>query len=144
MLGSTPTIIAVESAAGIKDGGRTGITAIVTGLMFLLSIFMAPMLGSIPAAANAPVLILVGALMMSEAKSELLDWDNMAVAIPTFLTLILMPFTYSITNGVAAGIVAGLVFWVTTGDAYKWYDEYKKTSNGYTTIQGEENRDTSM
>ena len=93
----------IESAAGIAEGGRTGLTAVVIGLLFLLCMFISPLAGIIPAAATAPALILVGFLMMSTLSH--ISWKNYEESIPAFLTLLLMPLTYSITNGIGAGII---------------------------------------
>jgi AGZA family xanthine/uracil permease-like MFS transporter len=94
----------VESAAGVEVGGRTGVTAIVTGVLFLLAMFAAPYAQWVPAAATAPALILVGALMMVPLAD--VEWTNAEDAIPAFLTLVGIPFTYSIANGLAFGIAA--------------------------------------
>jgi AGZA family xanthine/uracil permease-like MFS transporter len=94
----------IESASGIAAGGRTGLTAVVTGGLFLLSIFLAPLAEIIPIQAAAPALVLVGFLMMTAIKE--IDFADVEVAIPAFLTMIIMPFTYSITNGIGAGFVA--------------------------------------
>jgi AGZA family xanthine/uracil permease-like MFS transporter len=94
----------IESASGIAEGGRTGLTAVVTGGLFLLSIFFSPLAGVVPLHAAAPALVLVGFLMMTTVKE--IPWDDLEVAIPAFLTIVVMPFTYSITNGIGAGFVA--------------------------------------
>ncbi|MFP5298320.1 MAG: NCS2 family permease [Actinomycetota bacterium] len=94
----------IESASGIAAGGRTGLTAVVTGVLFLLAIFLAPLAEIIPLQAAAPALVLVGFLMMMAVRE--IPWDDLEVAIPAFLTIILMPFTYSITNGIGAGFVS--------------------------------------
>eukprot|EP01040_Poterioochromonas_malhamensis_P012890 gene12890-14123_t len=114
--GGTPLIVYVESATGIKEGGRTGLTAIFVGIFFFLAIFIAPVLGSIPLTATAPVAILIGAMMMSQAEE--IDWENMSDAIPAFLTLSIMPFTFSITNGIVFGLIAAMLFYITTGKAF--------------------------
>lgn len=115
--GGTPVIVYVESATGIKEGGRTGLTAILIGVFFLLSLFFAPVLSQIPITATAPVTILVGAIMMSQAVE--IDWNNMSEAIPAFLTLIIIPFTFSITNGIIFGLLASGCFYFTTGQCFK-------------------------
>jgi len=94
----------VESAAGVAMGGRTGLTSVVVGLLFLGAMFFAPLVQAIPTAATAPALILVGALMIG-AVTEV-DWDDPGVAIPAFLTVITIPLTYSIANGLAFGITS--------------------------------------
>lgn len=93
----------IESAAGIAEGGRTGLTAVVVGVLFLLCMFFSPLAGIIPSAATAPALILVGFLMMATLRD--IPWRNYEESIPAFLTLLLMPLTYSITNGIGAGII---------------------------------------
>jgi AGZA family xanthine/uracil permease-like MFS transporter len=104
-LSGTSTVVSyVESAAGVGAGGRSGVTAIVVGVLFLLSLAAVPVLGMIPPAATAPALIVVGSLMMSSLTE--VDWSDAAVAIPTFLTLIMIPLTYSIANGLAFGFIA--------------------------------------
>jgi AGZA family xanthine/uracil permease-like MFS transporter len=94
----------IESASGIADGGRTGLTAVVVGILFLLSIFLSPLAEIIPIQAAAPALVMVGFLMLSVVRE--IPWDDLELAIPSFLTIVLMPFTYSITNGIGAGFVA--------------------------------------
>ncbi|MEG3148964.1 NCS2 family permease [Sphingomonas sp. ZT3P38] len=94
----------VESAAGVEAGGRTGLTAVVTGLLFLAAMFVAPFAQLVPLAATAPALILVGALMMMPLAE--VAWDDPEIAIPAFLTVALIPLTFSIANGLAFGITA--------------------------------------
>jgi AGZA family xanthine/uracil permease-like MFS transporter len=111
--GSTPIICCVETASGIKEGGRTGITAIVIGLYFVLSLFLSPLFAAVPNDATAPVLILVGVMMMGESSK--VEWHDMSQALPAFLTLVLMPLTYSITNGMIFGLAASMAFYFTKG-----------------------------
>jgi adenine/guanine/hypoxanthine permease len=94
----------IESAAGIGEGGRTGLASVVTGALFLLCVFLSPLAGVIPPEATAPVLVIVGYFMMRGIGE--IDWRDPAMGIPALLTIGLMPFTYSITNGVGAGFVA--------------------------------------
>ncbi|MEW5850275.1 MAG: NCS2 family permease [Myxococcota bacterium] len=94
----------IESASGIEEGGRTGLTSVVTALLFLLSIFLWPMADVVPSQATGPALVVVGFLMMPMVRS--IPWDDGDVAFPAFLTMVMMPFTYSITNGIGAGFVA--------------------------------------
>ena len=94
----------IESASGIGDGGRTGLTSLVTGILFLLAIFFSPLATIIPVHASAPALVLVGFLMMTSGVRSI-PWDDIEVALPAFLTMVVMPFTYSITNGIGAGFV---------------------------------------
>jgi adenine/guanine/hypoxanthine permease len=93
----------IESASGIAEGGRTGLTSLVVGGLFLLSIFLAPLAEIIPLQATAPALVVVGFLMMTAVRE--IPWDELDTAIPAFLTMVVMPFTYSITNGIGAGFV---------------------------------------
>src|SRR3954470_15247417 len=94
----------IESGAGIGDGGRTGLTSVVVGVLFLGAMFFSPIAGIVPPEATAPALIIVGYFMMKNVGD--IDWRDAAIGIPAFLTITLMPFTYSITNGVAAGFVS--------------------------------------
>ena len=104
LLGTSPTIIHNETCAGIAEGGRTGLTALVVALMFALSIFFVPVFAAVPLTATAPALIIVGAFMMGPAGA--MDWDNFKESLPAFLTITVMPLTYSIANGVVAGMFA--------------------------------------
>jgi AGZA family xanthine/uracil permease-like MFS transporter len=103
----------IESAAGVTAGGRTGLTAVVVGILFLVTLFFAPLVQAIPAAATAPALILVGALMVGSLAE--VDWADPTVAIPAFLTLITIPLTFSIANGLAFGITSYAVLRLLTG-----------------------------
>ncbi|MDX6277658.1 MAG: adenine/guanine/hypoxanthine permease [Nocardioidaceae bacterium] len=103
----------IESASGVGEGARTGLASIVTGVLFLLSTFAAPLVDSIPSEAAVPALVLVGFLMMSQIKH--ISWDDNEIAIPAFLTIVLMPFTYSITAGIGAGFIAYVVLKVVKG-----------------------------
>lgn len=103
LLGTSTLTAFVESAAGIGAGGKTGLTAVVCGIMFILSLFFSPIAQLIPDAATAPALIIVGALMMESIKQ--IDFADFTEGFPAFLTIVMMPFTYSIANGVSAGLV---------------------------------------
>ncbi|MDL2345185.1 NCS2 family permease [Deinococcus sp. MIMF12] len=103
-MGTSTTTAYVESASGIEDGGRTGLTAVVVGVLFLLAMFLWPLASAIPAAATAPALILVGALMLEGLRH--VDWDDVTESIPAFLTIIAMPLTFSIANGVSWGVIS--------------------------------------
>jgi len=104
-LSGTSTVVSyIESAAGVASGGRSGLTAVVTGCLFIVALFVAPFLGALPATATAPALIIVGALMISSIKE--IDWDDVSVALPSFLTMIAIPLTFSIANGLALGFIA--------------------------------------
>ena len=108
MVGSvtgTSTVVSyIESAAGVAAGGRTGVTAMVTGVLFLIALFVAPVVGAIPSAATAPALIVVGSLMMSVVAE--VKWSDPEVAVPAFLTMMAIPLTFSIANGLAFGFTA--------------------------------------
>ena len=113
-LSGTSTVTSyVESTAGVMAGGRSGITAIVTGLLFLGAIAAAPFVGFVPTAATAPALILVGSLMLATIVE--VRWTEPLVAVPAFLTLVLIPLTYSIANGLGFGIIAWAILHVATG-----------------------------
>jgi AGZA family xanthine/uracil permease-like MFS transporter len=103
----------IESAAGVTEGGRTGWVAVVTGLLFLLAMFFSPLASVIPAQATAPALILVGFYMMGLVRE--IPWDDYEEAIPAFVTMLAMPFTWSITNGIGAGLVTWTVIKVLNG-----------------------------
>ena len=117
MMGTSTVTAYVESAAGIGEGGRTGLTAVTTGLLFLLALILAPLATLIPNAATAPALIIVGLLMVSAIKE--IDFDDFTEGLPAFMCIIMMPFTYSIANGVAAGIIFYTILKVLTGKAKK-------------------------
>ncbi len=104
-LAGTSTVCSyIESSAGVAAGGRTGVTAITTGLLFLVALFIAPLVGAIPTSATAPALVIVGALMLSSVGT--IAWDDPLVAIPAFLTLVTVPLTYSIATGLSFGIIS--------------------------------------
>jgi AGZA family xanthine/uracil permease-like MFS transporter len=97
----------IESAAGVGEGARTGLASVVTGACFLLTTFLAPLVAVIPYEAATPALVIVGFLMMTQIKA--IDWDDYGIAIPAFLIIILMPFTYNISVGIGAGFVTHVV-----------------------------------
>ena len=97
----------IESASGVGEGARTGLASVVTGLLFLLTTFFAPLVAVIPYEAATPALIIVGFLMMTQVKK--IDWEDYGISIPAFLTIILMPFTYNISVGIGAGFVSFVV-----------------------------------
>ena len=115
LVGTSTVTSYVESTAGVAAGGRSGVTAIVTGLLFLCAVVAAPFIGIVPQAATAPALILVGSLMLA-AITEI-QWLEPLVAVPAFLTLVLIPFTYSIANGLGFGIIAWAVLHLFAGKA---------------------------
>jgi adenine/guanine/hypoxanthine permease len=103
----------IESAAGVAEGGRTGLVAVVTGLLFLVAMWFSPLASVIPAQATGPALIIVGFYMMSLARD--IRWDDYEDAIPAFVTMMVMPFTWSITNGIGAGFVTYSVIKLLSG-----------------------------
>jgi len=115
-LAGTSTVVSyIESAAGVAAGGRTGVTAITTGLLFAAALFVAPLVGAIPSAATAPALIVVGSLMMQVVAE--IDWVDPEVAVPAFLTMMTIPLTFSIANGLAFGFTAYALLKILRG---KW------------------------
>jgi len=115
LMGTSTITAYVESAAGIGEGGRTGLTAVTTGILFLLALLIAPLATMIPNAATAPALIIVGVLMASSVLD--IDFNDFTEGFPAFITFVLMPFTYSIANGIAGGIVFYTILKVGTGKA---------------------------
>ena len=113
LVGTSTVTTMVESASGIAAGGRTGMTSLTTATLFLISVVLAPIVSIIPSAATAPVLVYVGVLMLSNVKD--CDFSDMTNAVPAFLTIVIMPFTYSIANGVAFGLIFHCVLKALTG-----------------------------
>ena len=113
--GTSPVTSYIESAAGVAVGGRTGLTSVVVGILFLLTLFFAPLVQAIPAAATAPALILVGGMMMG-ALAEV-DWAEPSESIPGFLTVIMIPLSFSIANGLAFGITSHAILKLVRGKA---------------------------
>lgn len=107
LFGTSTITTFVESGSGIAAGGRTGLTAVTTGLMFWVALFLAPFASIIPDQATAPALLIVGVLMIGAVRH--IEWDNLAIAVPAFFTIIIMPFTYSISNGIAIGFTLFVV-----------------------------------
>jgi AGZA family xanthine/uracil permease-like MFS transporter len=103
----------IESASGVGEGARTGLASVVTGILFLLTTFLAPLVAVIPYEAATPALVIVGFLMMTQIKG--IDWADYGIAIPAFLTIILMPFTYNISVGIGAGFVSHVVIRLVQG-----------------------------
>jgi AGZA family xanthine/uracil permease-like MFS transporter len=103
----------IESAAGVGDGARTGLASVVTGVLFLGALFLTPLVTIVPFEAASPALVLVGFLLLTQIRN--ITWDDYAIAIPAFLTIVLMPFTYSITNGIGAGFVSYVVLKLAQG-----------------------------
>ncbi|GAB6992257.1 NCS2 family permease [Paenibacillus pini] len=107
VLGTSTITTFVESTTGVEEGGRTGLTAVTTGVLFLLALFIAPLALVVPSAATAPALIIVGVLMMSQVRQ--IEWDDFFHAFPAFLTIVLMPFSGGIANGISAGILSYVI-----------------------------------
>ena len=103
ILGTSTVVTYVESASGVMEGGRTGLTSVVTSILFILALFFAPVAGLVPSQATAPALIIVGVLMMGALKQ--INFDDFSEAFPAFLTVVMMPFTFSIANGIASGLI---------------------------------------
>jgi AGZA family xanthine/uracil permease-like MFS transporter len=117
-LSGTSTVTSyIESAAGVAEGGRTGVTAIVTGLLFLVAMFVAPLVGAIPTFATSPALIIVGGLMLAGVGT--IEWHEPTIAIPAFLTLVTIPLTYSIADGLSFGLTSYAALQILTGRARK-------------------------
>jgi len=117
LLGTSTTTTYIESASGIADGARTGLSSVVTGLLFLLALFFAPLIGSVPAFATAPALVIVGVFMFRNIKE--INFSNMKDAVPAFLTMILMPLTFSISTGLTVGFLSYILISVFSGDLKK-------------------------
>lgn len=105
----------IESAAGVGEGARTGLASVVTGVLFLAATFLSPLVSVVPYEAATPALVVVGFLMMQQVTG--IDWEDMEIAIPAFLTIVLMPFTYSISVGIGAGFVSYVVVKLARGKA---------------------------
>ena len=105
----------IESAAGVGEGARTGLASVVTGIGFLLAMFFAPLVNIVPSEAATPVLVLVGFLMMSQVTK--IDWEDVEEGLPAFVTMVLMPFTFSITVGIGAGFLMYVVLKIVRGKA---------------------------
>jgi len=103
----------IESAAGVGEGARTGLASVVTGVMFLLAVFLSPLVGVVPHEAAAPALVVVGFMMMTSVRD--IDFTDFEIAIPAFLTIVIMPFSYSISNGIGAGFISYVLIKVAKG-----------------------------
>ena len=121
MLGTSTITTFVESASGVGEGGRSGLTAFTTAVCFLLALFLAPFFLAVPGAATAPVLILVGLMMMSTVKQ--VDFSDYSESIPAFICIIMMPLAYSISDGIVLGMISYVLINLLTG-------KYKKLSVG--------------
>ena len=113
LLGTSTVTTYVESAAGIGEGGKTGLTSLVTGIMFIVALFFAPFIGLVPGCATAPALIYVGFLMLTSVIK--VDFSDITEALPAFLTIVMMPLSYSIANGIAFGIISYVLIKTLTG-----------------------------
>ncbi|NEA67365.1 NCS2 family permease [Streptomyces sp. SID12488] len=113
--GASGQTVFVESATGVGEGARTGLSSVVTGLFFAACLFFAPLTAIVPGEVAAAALVVIGAMMMSNARH--VDWADRATAVPVFLTVVIMPFTYSITAGVAAGVISYVAIQVAQGRA---------------------------
>ncbi len=114
-LGTSSTTTYIESAAGVEEGAKTGLTGLVVAGLFLLAMLFAPIAGAIPQVATAPILIVIGAMMMTSITK--VDWADYRVSIPAFLAVVGMPFTYSITDGISLGLISYTVLMAVTGKA---------------------------
>ena len=117
VLGTSTVTTYVESSSGIAEGGKTGLTSLTTGICFLLAIVAMPLLGFVPTGATAPILIIVGVMMCGSLKE--IDWADIEIAIPAFFTLVMMPFGYSIADGIAFGCISYTVIKIVRGQAAK-------------------------
>jgi AGZA family xanthine/uracil permease-like MFS transporter len=113
ILGTSTVTTYIESSAGISEGGKTGLTSMFTGTLFILALLFAPVMGLIPASATAPALVIVGIMMMSTMKD--IKWGDMMEAIPCFVTAVMMPFTYSIADGIGLGFIFYTLVKIFTG-----------------------------
>jgi adenine/guanine/hypoxanthine permease len=112
---SSSNTVYIESASGIAEGARTGLANVVTGLLFIAAMFFTPLYESVPVEAAAPALVVVGVLMMAQIRE--IDFTDFTIALPAFLTIVVMPFTYSIANGIGAGFVSFVILRAATGKA---------------------------
>ncbi|HXI16297.1 MAG TPA: NCS2 family permease, partial [Chloroflexota bacterium] len=113
LAGSSSATTYIESAAGVSEGGKTGLTSVVTGVLFLLCLFIAPIAGIVPPEATAPALVLVGFYMAAAVRG--IDFGDIEDGLPALLTMIVMPLTYSITNGIGAGVITYVIIKVARG-----------------------------
>ena len=112
-MGTSTVTTYIESGSGISEGGKTGLTSVTTGLLFIVALILAPLAGIVPAAATAPALIIVGVLMMTNLKD--IDFSNITDAVPAFLTMVMMPLTYSIATGIGIGLISYVLIKLFTG-----------------------------
>ncbi|CAK9103090.1 unnamed protein product [Durusdinium trenchii] len=125
-LGTSPIFVSMSAAAGVRDGGRTGLVSLVIGVYSLLTAFvLSPLASAIPECAIAPVLVLVGVSMTGEARE--IQWWNMLDALPAFLCAVFQPFTYSVSNGIYAGVAMSFILFFTTGSFLAYIPSFQKT-----------------
>ena len=117
IFGTSTVVTYVESTSGVAEGGRTGLTSLVTGILFLFALFFSGLVGMVPAQATAPALVIVGVLMLGSVAK--INFDDFTEAFPAFLTIVIMPFTYSIANGIAAGMISYPIVKLVTGKGKK-------------------------
>ncbi len=117
LFGCSSVTTYVESAAGVGEGGRTGLTSVTTGVLFLLAVFFTPLVAIVPSYATAPALVLVGFLLISGVRS--IHWDDAATALPVFLTIVMIPFTFSISKGIGCGFISYVLLKLLAG---RWRD----------------------
>ena len=119
MLGTSTVTSFVESSSGVAEGGKTGLTAMTTGILFLVALFLSPIFLAIPSFATAPALVIVGFFMASSIKKMEFDGDLADAVLGGFVAIIMMPFTYSIANGIMFGVLAWFIIKVCTGQLKK-------------------------
>ena len=113
LLGTSTVVTYVESTAGVSEGGRTGLTSFTVAILFILALFFSGLVGVVPAEATAPALVIVGVLMMGSVTK--INFDDFTEALPAFFTIAMMPFSYSIANGIASGIIFYPIVKLATG-----------------------------
>ena len=115
MCGTSTTTTYIESAAGVEEGGKTGLTAVTVGVLMLSGLFLSGLFKAIPQFAMATALGVIGALMMKQVAD--INWNDMEIALPAFLTMVLMPFTFSIADGIAWGVISYVAIQIIVGKA---------------------------
>ena len=115
MCGTSTTTTYIESAAGVEEGGKTGLTAVTVGVLMLSGLFLSGLFKAIPQFAMATALVVIGALMMKQVAD--INWNDMEIALPAFLTMVLMPFTFSIADGIAWGVISYVAIQIIVGKA---------------------------
>jgi AGZA family xanthine/uracil permease-like MFS transporter len=115
LFGCSSVTTYVESAAGVGAGGRTGLTSVVVGILFLLAVFFTPLVAIVPAYATAPALVLVGYMLIAGVRA--IRWDDAVIALPAFLTIVMIPFTFSISKGIGCGFISFVLLKLLTGKA---------------------------